>query len=96
MLLQVLRALERLATKFTFVGFQGHMNSDMRRNMVALDSGCAASTPSTSQAEVVGTFATNMDITQMVLQLSLLESVRSRIRAQEPHKEAGSSPKKEH
>lgn len=37
MLLQILRTLERLAAKVTFVGLQGDMNSDVRGDVITLN-----------------------------------------------------------
>ncbi len=47
MLLQVLRALEGLATEFTFMGLQRNVYSNMGGNMVALDSGSSTLVPAT-------------------------------------------------
>ena len=67
MLLEILRALESLATKVTLVWFQGHVDSDMRGYMIALDSGSGASTPLARQVQVVSALAANMAFANMIL-----------------------------
>lgn len=67
MLLQILGTLEGLATEFAFVWFQGNMDSNVRGNVVALDRGGTALTPSAGQVEVVCRLATNMAFTNMFL-----------------------------
>ena len=54
MLLQILRSLEGFATEITFVWFQGDMNPDVRGNVITLDGCRTATTPGTSEIEIVG------------------------------------------
>lgn len=68
MLLQVLRPLEAFAAHVTFVRLQGHMDPDVRGDVISLDSSGAAGIPLASEAEVVGTLATNMTITNVFLE----------------------------
>lgn len=67
MLLQILRPLERLAAKLAFVRLQGHMNTDVRRDMVALHRRGAALIPLARQVQVVGALAANMLVTDVLL-----------------------------
>lgn len=48
-LLQILWALEGLAAEVTLVGLQGHVNTDVRSNVIALDSGSTAIAPLAGQ-----------------------------------------------
>ena len=66
-LLQILRALESLSTKVALVRLQWHVNTDVRCDVIALYSGSTAISPLASQVQVVGTFATNMALTNVVL-----------------------------
>lgn len=68
-LLQILRTLERLATKFALVRLQGDMDTDVRGDMVALDSLRAAVAPLASQAKVVCALAANMAFADVFLQV---------------------------
>lgn len=67
MLLQVLGTLERLAAELTLVRLQGHMDADMRRDVITLDGSSPARVPLASQVQVVGALATNMALTDMLL-----------------------------
>lgn len=67
MLLEILGSLERLATHVTLVRLQGHMDPDVRSDVVSLDCGGPARVPLTSQVEVVGTLATNVTLTDVLL-----------------------------
>jgi hypothetical protein len=67
MLLQVLGALERLLTKVALVWLEGNMNTNVRGDVIALDSGGVALIPSTGEVEIVGALAANMTLTHMVL-----------------------------
>ena len=67
MLLEILRALEGLATEVTLVRLQRHMNTDMRGDVVTLDSGSPARIPHARQVKVVGALATDMLVADMVL-----------------------------
>jgi hypothetical protein len=69
MLLKILRTLEGLSAEFAFVRLQGHMHSDVRGNVVAFDGSRSASTPSTGQAQVVGTLSSNVDVAEMVVKI---------------------------
>lgn len=65
--LQILRALEGLATEVTLVWLQGDMHTDMRGDMVALDGGSVAVAPLAGQVQVVGAFATDMALADVFL-----------------------------
>lgn len=67
MLLQILRTLEGLAAELTLVRLQGHMDTDVRGNVITLDGGCSARVPLASQVQVVGALATNMSLTNVFL-----------------------------
>jgi hypothetical protein len=69
MLLKVLRALERFAAEIAFVRFERNMNSDVRRNVVALDRGGAAGVPLAGQVQVIGALPPNMTFANMILVL---------------------------
>ncbi len=53
MLLQILRTLERLSAEVTLVWLQGHVNTDVRSDVVTLDGGGTAGVPATGQVQVV-------------------------------------------
>jgi hypothetical protein len=59
-LLQILRALEALATHVATVGFEGHMDPDMTGDVISLDSLGVARSPRTSQAEIVSRLPSDM------------------------------------
>jgi hypothetical protein len=67
MFLEVLGTLERLAAKVTLVRFERDMNTNVRSDVVTLDSGGAAVTPAAGQIEVVGALAANMAFAHMFL-----------------------------
>jgi hypothetical protein len=67
MFLEVLRTFERLAAELALVRFEGDMNTNVRSDVVTLDSGGAAVTPATGQIEVVGALAANMALAHMFL-----------------------------
>lgn len=73
MLLQVLRTLERLAAELTLVRLERNMDTDVRGDVISLDRGSSARVPLASQVEVVCALATNMALTNM-----LVESLGSR------------------
>ena len=76
MLLEILRSLERLAAHVTLVRLQGHMDPNVRSDVVSLDSSGPARVPLTSQVEVVGALATNVTLTDVLLhQVSNLRRV---------------------
>jgi hypothetical protein len=66
-LLQILGALEGLATEVAFVRLQGNVNANMRGNVITLYSGGTAVTPLASQIQVVCALATNMALANVVL-----------------------------
>jgi hypothetical protein len=67
MLLQILGALERLATEITLVGFEWYMYSDVRGDVIPLHGCGVASTPLASEVEVVSALTTNVAFTDMLL-----------------------------
>lgn len=67
MLLKILRTLEGLATELALVRLQGHMDSDMRGDVIALDRGGTALAPCAGEVEVISRLATNMALTDMFL-----------------------------
>lgn len=68
MLLQVLRALEALATEVALVRLQRDMDTNMRGDVVALNSGGTAEVPTTGQVEIVGALATDMALADVLLE----------------------------
>lgn len=66
-LLQILGALEGLATKTALVRSEGHMHPDMGGDTVALDSGGTASSPLASQIQVFGALVTDMALANVFL-----------------------------
>lgn len=81
-LLQVLRPLEAFAAHVTFVRLQRHMDPDMRGDVISLDSSGAAGIPLASEAEVVGTLATNMTVTNVFIKsLGVGESLEAMVPA---------------
>jgi hypothetical protein len=66
-LLQVLRALEGLATEVALVRLQGDMDTNMGGDVVALDGGGVAVAPLASQVQVVGALATDMALADVFL-----------------------------
>jgi hypothetical protein len=67
MLLEILRTLEGLLAGVALVRLQRHMDTDVRGDVITLDSSGVAVDPSTSQVEVIGRLAANMTLTYMVL-----------------------------
>jgi len=67
MLLQVLRAFKCLTTKVTFVRFEGDMNSNVRGDMITLDSSCIAIIPRAGQSQIISALASDMPLTHMFL-----------------------------
>jgi hypothetical protein len=72
MLLQILRPLEGFATEVAFVWLERDMNADMRCNVITLDGRRAACAPLTGQIEIVGAFATDMSLANVVLGFATL------------------------
>jgi hypothetical protein len=66
-LLQILRALECLATEVALVWLQGDMDANVGGDVVALDGGGVAVAPLASQVQVVGAFATDMALADVFL-----------------------------
>jgi hypothetical protein len=69
MFLEVLWAFEGLATEFAFVRFEWDVDSNVRGDVVTLDSRGAAATPLTGQVEVVGRFAADVALADMFLMI---------------------------
>lgn len=67
MLLQVLRTFEGLAAEVATMRLQWHMNANVRGNVVTFDDRDVAVGPSAFQVEVVGAFATDVDLTHVIL-----------------------------
>lgn len=67
MLLEILRALEGLAAEVALVWLEWHMDADVRCDVVALDGGGPAGTPLAGQVQVVGAFAPDMALADVVL-----------------------------
>ena len=70
-LLQILGSLECLTTEVAFVRLQGHVNTNVRCDVITLDSGGTAVTPLASKIQVVRALAPNMALTNMVLRFQL-------------------------
>jgi len=67
MLLEILRALERLAAELALVWLQWNVDADVRCDVVALDSSGATTTPLTLEVEVVCALTADMTFTDVVL-----------------------------
>jgi hypothetical protein len=67
MFLEVLWAFEGLATEFAFVRLEWDVDSNVRGDVVTLDSRGAAATPLTGQVEVVGGFTADVALADMFL-----------------------------
>lgn len=65
--LEILRAFEGFAAEFTFVWLQRNMDSNVRGDVVTLDSCGAATTPLTRQVQVVGALAADVSLAHMFL-----------------------------
>ena len=68
-LLEILGALERLATKVAFVRLQGNVNTNMRGDVITLDGGSTAVAPLACQVQIVGALAANVTFTNVILQV---------------------------
>lgn len=66
-LLEILRALERLAAEVAFVRLERDVNADVRGDVVALHGGRAARAPLTGEVEVVRALAPDMAFADVVL-----------------------------
>ena len=69
MFFQILRALECFSAEVALVGFEWHMDSDVRGDVVAFDGGCVALSPCTGQVQVIGRFTANMTLAHMLLMI---------------------------
>ena len=67
MLLQVLGSLEALAAEVALVRLKGNMDTDMRSDVVTLNSGCPTLIPLAGEVKVVGALATNMLLANVFL-----------------------------
>lgn len=67
MLLEILRALERLATEIALVRLQGDVDANVRGDVITLDSGRTAVAPLAGEIQVVCALASNMALTDVVL-----------------------------
>ena len=67
-LLQVLGTLERLAAEVALVGLQGHVDANVRRDVVALDRRRAARIPLARQIQVVGALPAHVTLADVVLE----------------------------
>ena len=72
MFLEILWALERFATEVALVRLQGHMNANVRGDVVTLDGGGATCAPLTGQVQVVGALAADMAFAYVVLGVLLV------------------------
>jgi hypothetical protein len=66
-LLKILRAFECLSAEIALMRLQGHVNPDVRSDVVPLDCSGAAVAPLAGQVQVVGAFTANMTFTDVVL-----------------------------
>ena len=69
-LLEILRALERLTAEIALVRLQRDVYANVRSDVIAFDRGGAAVAPLAGQIQVVGALATNMALTNVILQSS--------------------------
>lgn len=67
MLFQILRTLESLSTGRALVRLEWNMHSNMRSDMIPLHSSRLTGAPAAGQVQVVGAFATDMLLTDVVL-----------------------------
>jgi len=68
MLLEILWTLEGLAAEFALVRFNGNVNTDVRGDMVTLDSGSMALAPGAGQVEVIRRFTADMALTNVLVE----------------------------
>lgn len=71
MLLEILGTLERLATELALVGLEGNMDADVGGDVITLDRGSTARVPLASEVQVVGALATDMALTNVLLEAAL-------------------------
>lgn len=69
MLLQILRALERLSAEVALVRLEWDVNTHVRGDVVALHSGGSARAPLAGEVEVVGGLATDMAFADVFLRV---------------------------
>jgi hypothetical protein len=67
MFLEILWALESLATEFAFVGLERDVDSNMGGDVVAFDGGGSALAPLAGQVEVISRLAADMTLADMFL-----------------------------
>jgi len=67
-LLEILRTLESFAAEIALVRLQRYVNTDVRSNVVTLDRGGATVAPLAGQIQIVGALATNVTLTDVVLE----------------------------
>lgn len=65
MFLQILGALERLATEVALVRLQWDVNSNVRSNVVTFDGSGSARVPPAREIQVVGALSSDMLLTDM-------------------------------
>lgn len=69
MLFQVLGTLEGFTAEVALVWLQRYMDTNMRSDMITLDSGGLALIPLASKVQVVGALAANMLLTYVLLKV---------------------------
>jgi hypothetical protein len=67
MLLEILGPLESFAAEVTLVWLQRNMHTNVRGDMITLDSRGPAVTPLASEVQVVGALAADMALTDVIL-----------------------------
>ena len=67
MLFEILGPLEGFPTKVTFMRLQGHMDTDVRGDMISFDHSGTTPTPVAGEVKIVGALATNMAFADMLL-----------------------------
>lgn len=67
-LLEILGPLEALSAEVALVGLEGHVDADVRGDVVALDGGGAAGGPEALEAEVVCALAADVLLTDVVVE----------------------------
>jgi hypothetical protein len=65
--LEILWTLEGLAAELALMRLQGHVDADVRRDVVSLHRRRTTATPLTRQVEIVGALATDVAFADMVL-----------------------------
>lgn len=68
MLLKILRSLEGLAAELALVRLQGHVDSDVRGDVVPLDGRRAARVPLAGKVQVVGALAADMALADVLVE----------------------------